>query len=418
MIYHYQALNSKGETVSDFLDAPSEQAARSKIRSLGFYVVRINKQDVSSSTSTGEKKADAGLKKIFNTFLEYINIKLSAKLVGLFTRQLTTLLKAGMPLLSAITDIIDQIDNKSFRHIIIDIKEKLEEGLSLSNALLRHRAVFSDMYINMVRVGENLGSLDEVTARLADIEEKRNALTGKVRAALWYPAFMFLFAIAVLIFLMVNVIPNIAEMFKSQNRELPLPTTIVIGMSDFLSSFWYVIPLFVFIIIYLYNRMNNNREGRKKIDGIKLNIPVIKHLYLKIIVLKFTQNLGILLNNKVDIIKSFDIVQKIVGNVIIEEKIAEAAIKIKEGATVSTALQKGDFLPKLVIGMISAGEASDNLDKMLLNIAGVYETEIDLTVSSLTSLLEPVIIIIMGFMIGTIVVSVMLPIMQMNLLVQ
>jgi general secretion pathway protein F len=164
--------------------------------------------------------------------------------------------------------------------------------------------------------------------------------------------------------------------------------------------------------------MKNNPEGRKKIDRIKLKLPIIKHLYLKIIVLKFTQNLGILLNNKVDIIKSFDIVQKIVGNVIIEEKIAEAAVKIKEGATVSNALQKGDFLPRLVLGMISAGEASDNLDKMLLNIAGVYETEIDLAVSSLTSLLEPVIIIIMGIMIGTIVVSVMLPIMQMNLLVQ
>ena len=418
MIYHYQALNSKGETVSDFLDAPSEQAARSKIRSLGFYVVRINKQDVSSSTSSGEKKPDEGIRKIFSTAVEYVNIKLSAKLVGIFTRQLTTLLKAGMPLMAAITDIIDQIENKSFRHIIIDIKEKLEEGLSLSNALLRHRAVFSDMYINMVRVGENLGSLDEVTARLADIEEKRNALAGKVRAALWYPAFMFLFAIGVLVFLMVNVIPNIAEMFKSQNRELPLPTAIVIATSDFLSSYWYVIPLLVFIIIYLYNRMNNNPEGKKKIDEIKLNLPIIKHLYLKIIVLKFTQNLGILLNNKVDIIKSFDIVQKIVGNVIIEEKIAEAAVKIKEGSTVSNALQKGNFLPRLVLGMISAGEASDNLDKMLLNIAGVYESEIDLAVSSLTSLLEPIIIIIMGVMIGTIVVSVMLPIMQMNLLVQ
>ncbi len=418
MIYHYQALNSKGETVSDFLDAPSEQAARSKIRSLGFYVVRINKQDVSSSTSSGDKKPDEGLRKIFSTAVEYVNIKLSAKLVGIFTRQLTTLLKAGMPLMAAITDIIDQIENKSFRHIIIDIKEKLEEGLSLSNALLRHRAVFSDMYINMVRVGENLGSLDEVTARLADIEEKRNALAGKVRAALWYPAFMFLFAIGVLVFLMVNVIPNIAEMFKSQNRELPLPTAIVIATSDFLSSYWYVIPLLVFIIIYLYNRMNNNPEGKKKIDEIKLNLPIIKHLYLKIIVLKFTQNLGILLNNKVDIIKSFDIVQKIVGNVIIEEKIAEAAVKIKEGSTVSNALQKGNFLPRLVLGMISAGEASDNLDKMLLNIAGVYESEIDLAVSSLTSLLEPIIIIIMGVMIGTIVVSVMLPIMQMNLLVQ
>jgi general secretion pathway protein F len=417
MIFQYQALDKKGESVSDFIDAPSEISAKQIIRGQGLYLVKLQKQEI--ATKDGDThQTKTSLKAAINKFSELINIRLSSKQVGIFSRQLATLLKAGLPLPVAITDIVEQIDNKHFRNVVADIKEKIEQGSSFSNALSLHRLVFSDMYISMVRVGESLGSLDQVIARLADLEEKKNILTAKIRSALWYPAFMFLFAAGVMTFLMINVIPTIADMFADQKRELPIPTKIVIGMSDFLSHFWFLIPLAVVMFIYLYNRYVKTSEGRKKIDELKLKIPLLKNLYKRLIVYRFTQSLGILLNNKVDIIKSFEIVKKIVGNVIIEKKIEDAAIKIKEGATVANSLNKSDFLPKLVIGMITAGEASDNLDAMLLNIGTVYETELDLTVTGLTSLIEPMIIIVMGIIIAVIVMSVILPITQMNLLVQ
>lgn len=417
MMFQYQALDKKGESVSDFIDAPSETSAKQQIRSQGLYLVKLQKQEI-AVTAKETDHAKTSLKAALEKFTMIINLRLSSKQVGIFSRQLATLLKAGLPLPLAITGIVEQIDNKHFRNVIADIKEKIEQGSSFSNALSLHRLVFSDMYISMVRVGESLGSLDQVIARLADLEQKKNVLTAKIRSALWYPAFMFLFATAVMGFLMVNVIPTIADMFADQKRELPIPTKIVIGISGFLSQFWFLIPIAIAMCIYLYNRYSKTSAGRKKIDDFKLKIPLLKNLYKRLIVYRFTQSLGILLNNKVDIIKSFEIVKKIVGNVIIEKKIEDAAINIKEGATVANSLSKADFLPKLVLGMISAGEASDNLDAMLLNIGNVYETELDLTVTSLTSLIEPMIIIVMGIIIGVIVMSVILPITQMNLLVQ
>jgi len=408
MIFQYQAINSNGDNVSDYIDAPSESAAIGKIRALGFYPVKISRQKTAES---GAKTA--GFKNILERISSEISVKFSSRQTGVFSRQLSTLLKAGMPLLTAVNDIIEQIENKHFRSIIIDIRDKLEGGSSFSNALSLHN-VFSEMYVSMVRVGENLGSLDHVMERLAEISEKNNIVKSKVRAALYYPAFMLCFAIIIVIFLMVKVIPSIAEMFRDQQRELPLPTKIVISFSDFLSSYWFIIPLAVIGFIWFYRRYSATANGKRRIDGIKLKLP----LYKKMLVLRFTQNLGVLLSNKVDIIKSFEIVQKIVANVIIEKKIAEAAKKIREGSTVSQALKQSDFLPKLVLGMIAAGESGDNLDDMLVNIGRVYEVEFDMTISALTSLIEPLIIIFMGVIIGVIVISVMLPIMEMNLLVQ
>lgn len=414
MIFHYQALDRTGKDVSDYIDAPSETQARQKIRSQGLYPVSLKKQ-TAADKDTAENKF-ALFKSLSDRLGNFINERTSVKYVGIFSRQLSTLINAGVPLPTAISDIIDQVDNKYFRGVVAEIKEKIEEGSSFSFSLLKHRSIFSDMYINMVRVGENLGSLEQVMERLADLEEKKNLLKSKIKAALWYPAFMLFFAVSVVTFLMVSVIPSIADVFEEQNQALPIPTKIVIAISGFLSKFWMLIPLLVILGIFIFRRYVQNEQGRQKIDGIKLRIPIIKNIYKKIIILRMTQNLGILLSNKVDLLKSFEIVEKIVGNVIIEKRIAEAAKRIKEGSSVSVALNKSDFLPKMVLGMISAGEASDKLDAMLINIGRVYEVELDLTITSLTSLLEPVIIIIMGIAIGIIVMSVMLPIMNMSTL--
>ena len=415
MIFEYQALNKKGERVSDLVDAGTELAARQKLKGQGLYIVTIAPHTI--SWTKGPSKSGT-FRSLYEDASNYLSLRFSAKQVGIFSRQLATLLKAGMPLLTAINDIIEQIDNKTFKSVIVDIKGRLEEGSSLSAGLERHRLVFSEMYVNMVRVGENLGSLDEVIERLASLEEKKSILKSKIQAALWYPAFLVFFSLLVVLFIMISILPSLGRMFLELGRDLPLPTRIVMGISDFLSQYWFFLLLVCIVAGYYAAKYVKTAEGRRKVDELKLRLPLFSNLYRKLIVLRFTQSLGVLLSNRVDVLRSFEIVKKIVVNTIIEEKIEEAAAKVREGSSVSSALSRADFLPRLVIGMISAGEASDSLDRMLLNIGSVYETELDLTVTSLTSMIEPLIIVFMGLVIGLIVISVLLPIFEMNLILQ
>ncbi|HSV98199.1 MAG TPA: type II secretion system F family protein [Spirochaetota bacterium] len=416
MIFEYHALDRKGDTVTDVVDAPSEQAARQKVRGMGLYLVRLEQHGGGPFASSSASKS--GIRRAYEELSYYLDLKFSSKQVGIFSRQLSVLLGAGMPLLVSINDIIDQVDNRNFKSIVADIKEKLQEGSSFSACLERHPIVFSEMYINMVRVGESLGSLDQVIERLAELEEKKNILKGKIQAALWYPAFLIFFAIVVVLFIMINIIPSLTRMFLELGKDLPLPTRMVMGFSDFLATFWPFLLAAAAAGAYFLRRYVKTPEGRRKADELKLSVPLIGGLYRKLVVLRFTQNLGVLLSNRVDIMKSFEIVKKIVVNSVIEEKIDGAADRVREGSSVSTALAKADFLPRMVIGMIAAGEASDQLDAMLQNIGRVYETELDLTVSSLTSMIEPIIIIIMGVVIGLIVIAVLLPIFEMNLILQ
>jgi general secretion pathway protein F len=413
MIYQYQALNRKGERITDIIDSTNETKAKLQLKSQGLYVTKIGPSTAGAVTSdTSEENSN-----ILQTITLFIARRMSQKNIGIFSRQLSTLLNAGMPLLRAINDIMEQTEDAYFKQIIADVKSNLEAGVSFSNSLQKHRGLFSDMYINMVRVGENLGSLDSVVERLADIEEKSSILKNKIQSALWYPSFMIFFAFAITIFLLTYIVPSLKNMFDEMGQELPIPTQIVMAASNFLTSYFVFLLIAIGIGIYAFIQYKKTPKGRERIDTLKMEIPFIKNIYNKLIVLRFTQNLGIMLTNNVDILKSFEIVKKIVGNVVIEEKITEASHKIREGSSVSKALDSVNFLPKMVLGMIAAGEASDNLDTMLMRIGNVYETEIDMTISNVTSMIEPLIIVLMGVIIGTIVVSVMLPMLQMNLLV-
>ena len=413
MLFYYKAINSSGDEVSDYIDAVSEIAAKQKIKKLGLYLTSIQNEEI--KTTTNEK---SGIKNAIDRGILHIKKILAKKQVALFSRQLATLLKAGMPLMAALNAIIEQIDDKVFKNVIIDVKEKIEEGISLSNAMEQHNELFSELYVNMIKVGENLGSLDDIISRLAEMEEKKVIIKSKIKAALWYPVFMIVFTFIIVVILMIKVVPKITGIFSGANRELPIPTKIVIGISHFLVDYWILIPLLLIGLYYFYRKYSATIEGRKKLDTLVMKLPLIQNIYNKNIVYSFTYNLGILLSNRVDLLKSMEVVKKIVNNVIIEEKI-EGAIKIiREGGSISQALKKHDFLPKMVIGMISAGEVSDKVDEMLINIGNVYENEIDMVIKNLTSIIEPLIIIIMGVMVGTIVLSIMLPIMEMNLMIQ
>lgn len=414
MIFQYQAMNSRGQKVQNIIDAQSEAKAKLKLKSNGLYVIKIYPQKEEQKLVNESRGITARLRKLYSSF----NQRMSAKNVGIFSRQLATLIGAGMPLLNAINDILEQTDDTTFKQIVGDIKDNLESGASFSNCLAKHRYVFSDMYVNMVRVGENLGSLDSVIERLADIEEKRAILKSKINSALSYPVFMIMFSVAIVMFLMIKIIPTLSDMFKEMGQELPLPTKIIMAASGFLSKYFLLLIILILIAALLLNNYIRSPEGKKRFDEFKLKVPYFKKLYNKLIVLHFTQNLGILLSNKVDILRSFEIVKKIVNNVIIEAKIAEAASKVKEGMPVSKALTSAGFLPKMVLGMIAAGEASDNLDSMLVRVGDVYDTEIELSISAMTRMIEPVIIVFMGIIIGMVVISIILPLLEMNTMIE
>lgn len=417
MYFEYQALNKKGENITDIIDASNVDKAKQTLRSQGLYVVKIKEHH--SYPDNDKRKSSSGsfLNNYFEKINSYFGHRKAAKLVAIFSRQLATLLKAGLPLIRALTDILEQTDNAVFKQILADIIDKIQSGVTFSNSLARHNSVFSEMYINMVKVGENLGSLDTVIERLAEIEEKRSLLKNKVQSAMLYPLIITIFFSIFIVFLLAFIIPNITNVFDQMGKELPLITQLVIAASTFFKNFWFLLFLVAIAGVIYFNKYKNTVDGRRKIDELKMKLPIYSRIYNKMLVLKFTQNLGILLSSNVDLLKSFEITKKIVDNVIIEEKLNMASVKIKEGTSVSKSLISADFLPKMVLGMISAGEASDNLDTMLLKIGEVYDSELDMTINSLTGIIEPVIIIVLGLIIGTIVIAIALPLINMNTLV-
>lgn len=414
MIFQYDAINKKGKDISGIVDAVNQIKAKEKLKSEGLYVKKI-----------WEHTKDSPLSKESNVFAKYASIisdKISAKkiqkLTPLFSRQLSTLLRAGMPLNRAMADIIDQTDNSHMKLVLADIRQKLEGGSPLSKAIASHNEVFSEMYSNMIRIGENMGSLDTVLERLADIEEKNANIKNSLKLAFQYPVFMLIFTLSVLSFLMIKVVPTISDMFSQLNKELPLPTKIVVGTSSFAAKYWIIILIALIALFFLFRKYSKTPEGRRKIDAFMFKIPVFNHFYTKVICLRFCQNLGIMAQNGVDIVKSLDIIKKQIGNTVIEKKIEEASERIVEGAPISKALIMADFLPKMVTGMISVAEASDTLDSMLIKISDLYQNEIDRSLLSLTKMIEPVLIVVMGGLIGLIVLSIMLPIIDLNLSIQ
>ena len=414
MIFQYDAVNRKGKDVSGIVDAANTIRAKEKLRTEGLYVkqIREHSRDISASDNANF------LTKYASVLSEKITANRIRKLTPLFSRQLSTLLKAGMPLSRAMTDIIDQTDNHHMKMVLADIKQKIEGGSTLSRAVSAHDDVFSDMYVNMIRIGENMGSLDIVLERLADAEEKNANIKSSLKMAFQYPLFMFIFTNCVLAFLMIKVIPTISEMFQQLNKELPLPTRIVVGVSTFTAEYWIAMIAFGILFFILAKRYLKTAEGKEKRDSFMFRIPVFNHFYTKIICLRFCQNLGILVQNGVDIVKSLEIIKKQIGNVVVEKKIEEASAKIVEGAPISKSLANAGFLPKMVTGMISVAEASDTLDEMLIKISDLYQNEIDRSILSLTKMIEPLLIVVMGGIIGLIVLSIMLPIIDLNLSIQ
>lgn len=333
-------------------------------------------------------------------------------------RQLATLISAGFPLVSAIDALVPQTKSYRLKTILAQLKDAIVEGQSFAQALSQYPGIFSPLFINMVRAGETSGTLEIVLERLADITEKQQDLNNRIQTALAYPVFMCVIGTLVLFVLLTYIVPSITAIFADMNQVLPTPTRLLIWLSDFLKSFWWVIFIFIITAGFALHRAKKTEKGRYVFDKTVLSLPVFGILDRKLDVARFTRTLGSLLENGVSMLIALDIVKNIAGNVLISKAVETAAQEVGKGQALWAALNEGKIFPQLSIQMIQVGEQSGTLEKMLNKIADIFEKEVETSILRLTSYLEPVMILVMGCIVGFIVLSICLPIFEMNQLIR
>lgn len=400
-VYEYKALDSKGKNIKGIIDASSESQARTRIRSQGKFPVSISLSDKQGSTGS----SGPGIR-LFN--------RITPAEISNITRQLATLVGAGIPLVEALESLIEQTRNASLKRVIAQIKDSVNEGNTLTSALGEHPGIFSNIFINMVRAGEASGSLDIVLERLAEFSEKQEALKAKFQAALVYPIFMAFIGIAILFLLITYIVPNITQVFDEMDKALPLPTLFLISLSDFLKSFWWIIPILLFIMLSVFRFIISREFGRKSWDLVKLKSPVVGTVIQKIILARIASTLGSLLDNGVGLMASMQIIRTLVNNVHIAGVIDDAMQQVEKGQSMTVALNDSPWFPPMFVQMVSVGEKSGNLENMLKKVSNAYERDVETAIMAMTSLLEPAMIVVMGLAVGFVVLSILLPIFEMN----
>jgi general secretion pathway protein F len=406
-VYEYTALDAKGKAKSGIIDAEGAGAARQKLRSAGIFPVSI-----SETQEVVEESAPQALD------LSRFFTRIKPAEIAMMTRQLATLISAGFPLVSALDALLPQTKSKGFKRILAKIKDSIVEGNSFAQALLQYPGTFSPLYVNMVRAGETSGTLEIVLDRLADITEKQEDLKNRIQTALAYPIFMSIIGILVLFVLLTYIVPSIISIFSEMNQVLPTPTRILIFLSGFFRSYWWIILGALAAAGVALHRAKKTEKGRYWFDKTVLSLPILGLLTQKLAVARFTRTLGSLLENGVSMLIALEIVKNIVGNELISETVENASSEVGKGQGLAIALSEGQTFPQLSIQMIQVGEQSGELEAMLNKIADVFEKEVETSVMRLTSYLEPIMILVMGCIIGFIVLSICLPIFEMNQLIR
>jgi type IV pilus assembly protein PilC len=395
-VYKWVAETRKGRVLKGELEATDERIARLQLKRRNLNV----------------KKIKAKPKDLFEN-VAFMQPKVTRKDVVIFTRQFSTMIDAGLPLVQGLTVLTDQADNKTFKNILKGITKDVEGGSTLAEALKKHPKVFDDLYVNLVAAGEVGGVLDTVLQRLATYIEKAEKLRSKIKGAMIYPAVVVAIAIIVLAVILIFVIPVFEEMFKSVGSALPLPTQFVVNLSRFIkSNVHYLIGAFILLGV-LFRFYRRSEGGRKRTDALLLKLPVFGPLLKKVAVARFTRTLSTMMSSGVPILDALEIVAKTSGNMILEEVIYEVRASIAEGQTIAEPLSETGIFPAMVVQMISVGEATGALDTMLEKIADFYDDEVDAAVEALTSMLEPLLMVFLGGTIGGMVVAMYLPIFKM-----
>lgn len=333
--------------------------------------------------------------------------------LALFTRQFATMINAGLPIVQCLDTLARQVTKERFRETISAVTRDVESGSTLAEGLGRHPNTFPDLYVSMVEAGEQGGILDVILQRLSVFLEKMDALKRKVKTAMMYPSVVLSVAVLATVFLLIFIIPTFAKMFSDFGGVLPLPTRIVMGLSNFLRGQWYLLAACVVGSVYGLRRYRKTEKGRLKIDEILLKIPAIGDIIRKSAVARFTRTLGTLISSGVPILDGLNITARTAGNMVVHNAVMKTRVSIREGQTIAEPLRASEVFPPMVVQMISIGEETGALDEMLEKIAEFYEQEVDTAVDGLTSIIEPLMIVVMGGVVGGMVVAMYLPIFKM-----
>jgi len=404
-IYEYKAFDGAGKIVKGIVEADNKKNAGEELRKKKLFV-----SEIKASTDKIGFSDEVSLLKIIR--------KIHPREIAVMTRQLATLLKAGVPIVQALSAIVDQLEGRPFQKVLIEIKEKVNQGWPLADAFEEHPRLFGEIFVSMVRAGAAAGALDVTLSRLSDFTEKSIALKHKVKAELAYPFFMIIMGVFVLGFLLSFVVPTIAKLFTEMNQKLPLPTVILIEVSAFFKRFIWLIIILIGAGCFLFKKNKDKKNVRDVLDKIKLRLPLFGLLMKKMIVSRFVRMLGTLLAGSIPVEKALGIVEKVLGNTEVVGIVEKARKEITAGASISEALKQNDIFQPIVVHMIAVGESSGKLEEMFFYIADTYDEEVAFAVDTLTSLLEPVIIVIMGVVVGFIVLSILLPIFEMNQIIR
>jgi len=392
--FAYTARTLSGELKNSTMEAASRDDVVAQLKRQKLIVVKVDAE---------QKKKTGG--------------KIKTKDIVIFTRQFSTMINSGLPLVQALDILSKQSENKALQEVTRQVVYDVESGHTVADALRRHPKAFTELYVNMVAAGEAGGILDTILMRLATFLEKNDALVGKVKSAMVYPLVIMSVAFIAIVVLLIFVIPVFENMFASVNLALPLPTRVVIELSKIVKGYWWAFGAGGYALVYSLRKYYKTPNGQLRIDQVLLRMPVLGDMLRKSAVSRFTRTLGTLISSGVSILDGLEITAKTAGNRVIHDAIMESRASIAGGDTISSPLQKSAVFPPMVISMIAVGEQTGGLDEMLTKIADFYDTEVDTAVGGLLSLMEPVMIVFLGVIVGGMVVAMYLPIFKLGAVV-
>lgn len=414
-VYAYKGINEKGRNVGGVIDADTPKNARLKLRRTGIFPTELHE---SREQSVGA--ADGGGFRLGSLNIDVGGMfqRITPQDVALMTRQLATLVGAGLPLVECLGALKDQVDGARQKKILSQVREMVVEGGTLADAMKQHPALFNDLYVNMVRAGEASGALDIVLIRLAEYTERAAALRAKVQSAMTYPVFMGLASMGILFFLLSYVVPKVTRIFEERDAQLPTMTVVLLAISGFLSNYWWVILGLLLVAVIAVRLSIRTPAGRLRFDGYVLRIPYFGKVLQKVALARFARTLSTLLLGGIPLLQALDIVKHVVSNMVLSNAIEDGRNSIREGHSVAEPLKKSGLFPPLLVHMISVGEKSGELESMLSRAADAYDGEVEASVTALSSLMEPVLVIFMGAVVLFIVMAILLPIFDLNQLVK
>ena len=389
-VFQYSAKDINGRTVVGVVDAPSENEATTMLQNKSYIVLSLKQVKARMLSASSQK------------------IKLDDLVV--FSRQLATMIDAGIPLVQALSILSEQVDNKGLKSVVLTVRQDIEAGMSFCDALAKHPHVFSELFINMSRAGEASGMLDEVLDRLASYLEKTASLTRKVKSSLVYPAVVISMAFLITAVLLIKVVPTFKGIFDMLGGQLPFPTQVLIMISDIVRKFFFLALIAIGALVYAFKWYISTPKGMYNFDALQLRVPVLGTLFQKVAVAKFSRTFSTLVKSGVSVLNALDIVGKTSGNKVVEEAVAGCRVAVRDGEPIATPLQRSKVFPPLVCRMIGVGEQTGQLEKMLTKIADFYDDQVDTAVAGMTSLIEPLVIALLGVLIGGIVIALFLPI--------